>query len=443
MSISKPFDLLVLGENPSGFAAAACAAKSGARVAVLRGAHGHMMAEDIFASGIPNFVWRRLDLQGAGITLQPASARISLFEDGEIIKTFEDTIATKASLKKANITDGELWQDFVSELTEHAKHLAQINMYLGGGHTKNSAVFSPSLSELRFLVSTCAGFLNDYFESDRLRTHVASFALAPFGLGGDEPGSAGALSSVFTADAWPMRVSKGGPSVANVLERACVDARVTFLKGDIKRISAPTAKMREVDLGVDGVWRARVIYNASRGAGGASRAFIPPSLLPLDRRDVTEAQIRFTLSQPLEAPGGEDAVYFVAESLDEIITARADALQGRIPVVPPFSFEITPGGDIVVRAPYCPGSLRDDDVAREWAQQDRQKLSSRIMKRLSRYLDGFTPAVKRASIRLNKTTPDRDTRPLHSLDQRIVSAPASADRIGAAVRFADRLVSRA
>lgn len=443
MSTSKPYDLFVVGEEPAGLAAATCAACTGARVAVLRAAQARPTAADVYDVDVPNFVWRRMDLQSAGLSLKSASALVSLFEDGEPIKTYRNPRRTSDALKASRLADAVVWEDFVSELRTDAAQTEALSMRLAAGRDLNGAPFAPRLSDIKLMTGVCAGYLDDYFEDDKLKTHVASAALAPFGLGGDEPGSVGALAALFEQDAWPVRAVKGGPALAAALERACVDARVEFLKGTIKSIDARDPKLRTVDLGAEGMVRTRYIICASSRAGRVCGVRALQPLAPMDRRGAAEAHVRLKLSRPVEAPGGDNnAVFYVAGSMRELAAARAEALEGRIPSAPPLVFELTAGGDIFVRAPYCPERLIEEGEEREWSEQDRQALSMRVIKRLAPYLDGLEQYVRKAQAKVFAPPGDDETPRTDPLDARVVAPPPSGNAIGAAVRLADRLLSR-
>lgn len=443
MSASKPYDLLVVGEEPAGLAAAACAARTGARVALLRAAPARPPADDIYSTDVPNFVWRRLDLQGAGLALRSAPSLVSLFEDGRVVKTYESARRTSDALASERLADGGLWEDFVAGLKDDATRGSALAMRLAGGRAVNGAPFAPGLVDIRRVTATCASYLNDYFEDNGLKTHVASAALAPFGLGGGEAGSAAALAALFEDGAWPTRVAKGGLALAVALERACVDARVEFLKGEIRNIDASDAKLRVVDLGSGGVARARFVLCASPRAGRVCGVRALQSLSPLDRRGAAEAHVRLKLAQPLEAPKGEkDAIFYVAGSMTTLAAAREEALEGRIPTAPPLVFELADGGDIHIRAPYCPERLIDEGDAREWSEQDRQALSMRIIKRLTPYLDGLERVVKKAQVNVFAPPDAEDAPRVDPLDAHIVAPPPSGNVIGAAVRLADVLLNR-
>ena len=84
-------DLLVLGAGAAGLAAAACAAKSGAKAALA--ATGEERPEDGAVAEAPNAVWRLLDLHTYDLKFEERRGVASFLADGKAPLTTSDDAA--------------------------------------------------------------------------------------------------------------------------------------------------------------------------------------------------------------------------------------------------------------------------------------------------------------------------------------------------------------
>lgn len=440
MKKKPPYDLLVIGAEPAGFAAAACAARQGANVGLIRA--GEKKPRGGSNPGIPDFVWRKLNLQDAGLDVQPVSARVSLFEGGRSIATYASAGKTRDALEKTGGGDHHLWADFNDALSRLWSEGEDVARASAAGKEKSApllaALCAPQgAAAAGRLTRSTSSLLEDFFASDELKTHLASVALAPFGLGGDEPGSGLALAALSEPAAWRMRGGAKGRSLLEALEEAAKAAGVEIIEQRLRSVAAADNRARAVTLENGDVIRARHVMAASIDAAARADLDLAPAFSPLARRDgaVADIRLRFQKAPPaLEA--GKGAVYYLADSLGAIADARDAALEGRLIERMPISFEFNKD-EIVVHAPYCPAFLKTENEIREWSEQDRQALGMQIVARLEPFLNGATKSVKRIDIRVTPAAPLPGDAPARA----ILAPPPGHDPIGAAARLALELVS--
>lgn len=443
----RPYDLVVIGAEPAGLAAVACAAKTGARTALLRAGAADAALRAPSSVAIPDFVWRRLELHASGLDVRPVAAYVSVFESGRTVRTRQGRAISHEPPEDLSEDGRALWTDFFEELRGFWRS--------GGGLARKAALNgarkpAPFLSALRArnggalamrLAAPAAALLDDYFSGDaadeELKTHLASVALFPFGAGGNEAGSGLALASLSAPAGWRVRTLPGSPSLQAALEEAARSAGVDLIDRRARQFQDTDEKLRTVMLTDGDRLRARAVMAASEAA--AARAGLPVAhgLSPLARGDGAVAELRLRFDEPPPVPeDGEEAVYFLAGSVGDIAAAREAALQGRLPDNPPVAFEFA-NGDIYVRAPYCPSVLKADGETRDWTEQDRQALGRLVLDRLAPVLNGAAKSVRRIDVRLSQAGA-----PKRAPAAGAVLAPHAAhDPVGAAVRLALDLVS--
>ncbi|MEL6213862.1 MAG: hypothetical protein AAFQ96_09780, partial [Pseudomonadota bacterium] len=137
---------------------------------------------------------------------------------------------------------------------------------------------------------------------------------------------------------------------------------------------------------------------------------------------------------------GDNTVFFIAESPDEIRAARDAVLEGRTPENPPLTFEFSEK-EIIVRTPYCPKLLASEDGPREWTGQDRQVLGKQIVQRLGKYLNGALTNVQRTDVKIHGASELEPERRIATEAVELMAPEPDLDEIGAAARLALRLVA--
>jgi phytoene dehydrogenase-like protein len=286
------------------------------------------------------------------------------------------------------------------------------------------------------LTRSTRSLLDDFFENDELKTHLATVALAEFGLGGDETGSALALAALSEPAAWRVKTKARGPSLVAVLEEVAKAAGVEAFDSPIREVSAAEDKMRALTLEDGEALKARKLMAASEAAAARAGLPVAHALAPLARRQGAVADVRVKFAKAPPSPiGDKDAIFYVAESVEILSEARDAALEGRLPDRPPISFEFM-RDEIVVRAPYCPAVLRTEGEEREWTEQDRQALGRLIVARLAPFLNGATQTVRRVDVKVTQAGA-RQSEPQAGA---VIAPPPGHDAIGAAAKLALELI---
>ncbi len=435
-------DFLMAGDDEACLAAAAAAAKSGARTALLRPPKRGPRIASTTHCAVPNFVWRRFDLHEYGLSLEPASARVTLTASDEAVSTFARPRETEETLAEAGVADHLLWTAFSDDMAGFSA-CPVLNGGLAGarsGGAALAALFRDARTRSAFgqLAGSCGVLLDDYFSDAKLKTHVAAHALSRAGLGGGEDGSAMALPELFAEDAWPVRIADGGPPLYETLERVCRNFGVTMREGRVLEVAAEDAKHRLVSISGDEKIKTRYLFFATPEAAAAAGARCNHS--PLGVGGAATAVMRLTLKdRAVPAAGDEKAVFQIADDIAELQTARDEAADGRLPEQPPVEFEFTEKGDIIARTAYCPAVFREENGLRGWTGQDRQAIAARMKERLASRLEGLSQKVVKTEVAiLGAGDPERKTRLAE--DENIIVQPNRAGAIGAAVKLVDKVV---
>lgn len=405
MSDRASIDFLVIGADAAGFAAAAVAAKSGARVAIA--STGHEAIVPGLAIEPPDFVWRMLDLHLYGLKLEAPAAHISLF-DGDALATDADTAKTSQLLAAREPSLEHLWPAFIAEAG-------------GGADTFLSA------HEL----------LDDHFADEALKTHLVSSFVAPFGLAGDEAGSAAALA--FAASCARRRVPAA--TLHDALKEAATKAGVEALGGRVTGLSRGDAKSLRVMLDNGREIRARRLMASTAPGAEAAGLLVDAGASPLLRRAGAEALIVIRYDKrPAAEEVRQAGVFHTAQSAAEIGLARDAMIDGRIEDAPVLSFTVN-GKEIIARAAFAPAQLRENGELREWTGQDRQILGRNAAAVIAKRLDGRVGSVREIEVTIGADVAAGLRRRAFGL--RAVRAPEpSDDEIGAAARLALELVAR-
>lgn len=442
MKRRRQYDLVIVGADAPGLAAAACAAKRrvdiGLRVAVVR--TGDEPPPGGSAPGVPDFVWRSLDLHETELRARPIEALVSIFDDGQTLVAGRNLQRIEKSLGNADPATHQLRTDFSTEFARLWMWADEVMHKETADPTAGSLLSvlagEDSAPLVMSMTRDCESVLDDFFADERLKTHLASVALMPFGLGGDEPGSALALGSASAPYAWRIRAGEREPPLVKVLEEICKAAGVVIVDGGVRDIEAPDDKTRVVILNDGQTIRAPRVMASSAMSETVARLGAAPAMSPLPRREGACAEARVKLARPARPPGGsKTALFFSTGSIEALQAARDAALEGRLPEDPPIFFEFV-RDEIYVRAPYCPAVLYTDDEPRDWSEQDRQALGRQIVRRLGRAVNGAAHDVRRVDVKVFARLRGKSGRGAGVL----IVPPASHDEIGAAARLAMELV---
>ncbi len=437
------FDFLVIGDDEASLCAAACAQKAGAKVAIARSSKSRKKQTAGAMPSVPNFIWRRLDLQDFGLTLDRVSARVTLFETGDPVVTLPGVRDTTAALADAGIGDYTLWQDFVADAAALGDS-EFINSASSGAPNDGAASLANMLGDrsalhrASVLSGSCQALLDDCFEDNRLKGHIAAHALAPSGLGGAEPGSAFALTDYFNDDAWRVRATGEGRSLHDILTEVCERAGVTIYAKPLERVSSDGGKFKTAIFDDDEKLKTRVIFFATPDAAADAGAGHCAPGASIRGAGAATATVRVKLSEKIDAPAHDsDAIFQIIDGGDDLQEARDAAISGRLPERLPVEFEIAKNGDIIARSAYFPAVFFEDDEWRGWSSQDRQAAAMHIRERLGSRLPGLANIILKATIDITgAVTADS----AFSDCAGVIVQPSRHNAISAAVRLIDRMI---
>lgn len=437
--MSGQFDFLVIGDDEASFCAAASAARAGARTAHLRIAQRKKQSAGAAAPAIPNFVWRRLDLQEYDLALEPVSARVTLFKDGDPVITYAHPRETSEALAEKQLDDRYVWSDFVREAAALAN--GGLSESISGetpaaGKALAELLTDPkALDRMARLFGSCADLIDDYFADERLKAHVSAHALAASGAGDREAGSARAVAEFFNEDSWRMRTPKDATSVMSVLEQASKDAGVATYTGKVTEVMRDSAKQISVSIGAEHSLKTRYIFFATPDAALAAGL-----AQPLAEAPHANFTVRFKLSNRIEPPAGDrKSIFQVIDDGSDISSARNAAVKGKLHENAPVEFEFTANGEIIAHTAYFPAAFYEDGAWRGWTGQDRQAAATIIKNRIAARFPDFAGAVRRAETEV--ITPPHGRSPFEDFD-RIIVQPHRHNAISAAVRLIDEVMAR-
>lgn len=413
MASRATVELLVIGADAAGLAAAACAARSGASAALV--ATGTECEDDRAVIEPPNFVWRLLDLHQYELRFEPPAPRTTLFANGTPpLSTLDDAMETGRRLGAKVPALEALWPAFLDDMRRMLTADGEGELAPDRRQTANAA-------------------LDDYFSDEELKTHLVGALLTPFGLVGDEAGSAQALAGAGAwasrrTDARALREALGAAAASAGVD--IVEGRLSALVRDGKAWCAVMEDGREI--------RARAVMASSAFVGEAAGIRVAAAGAALARRAGAEATIRIRYDRKPKIAARAAAAYFAATDRKAIIRARNSMLEGRLDEEAPIAFEIR-GKEIIATAPFCPARLRDNGELREWTGQDRQILGRQAAALIASRLGGAVGAPREIDVTIGPDVAAGMKR--RSFAPPAAPAPApSHDPIGAAAALALELV---
>jgi hypothetical protein len=428
MAQRPAIDLLVIGADAAGCAAAGSAQRLGATTALIP--TGLERKTEGYAPAPPNFVWRLLDLHRYGLRLDPADAQTQHLPDGTSVSIGPDAHKTARALGERQGALEFQWADFAASMKR-----ARLRDRKARVARKNGRITDDRRTDDFF--ASANAVLDDRFEDEGIKTHLVSMLLAPFGLAGDEPGSSAAL--VELASGWPQRAS--GVSIDDALEAAARDRGVDMPLARVKTLAFIDGRIWSASLEDGSEIRARQAIASSALIADALGIYAEADGSPLRRMRGSEAMIRLSYQRVPELEGAaQDGVHHIASDRRAIIRARDAMIEGRLEETSPLTFEII-GKEIVARAPYCPARLAENGHFRDWTGQDLQILGRQAAAEIGKLLkaDVGPPSAIDAKIGPDAAAGLR----LRSLGAPPLPAPPpSLDMIGAAAALAMKVLRR-
>ncbi len=432
--MAATFDVIVIGDDAPSLCAAAAAAQAGANTALA--ATGAVTYGGPSVCDIPNFVWRRLDLQAFGLETEPVSARITLFADGKSTVTHRMPDDTIEALRECDPDAAAIWPAMTDEM--RALGESDFTAAAGGKAPALATLVSArAFADLGLLTGSGAELVEDYVNGGPLNTHINAHALAPFGLGGDEAGSAVALPDFFDENAWRVRAKSGARSIIGALRKACEHHGVEPAAAGIDLAIADGARHNNIIFNNGEKIRARHIFFACPDAAEAAGYDGGESHAPVNG---AHAVMRIKLRDRVEPPAGDPGALFqIVDRTGEMKKARDAAIMGRICDALPVQFEFTDKGDIIARSAYIPMRLQEEGEWRDWTGQDRQLLASTIVNRLASRINGLHEQVKKTDLKI--VTRNSVGERKFAGAQNVTLQPRRHNAIAAAVALIDTVLS--
>lgn len=445
--MTAQLDILIVGNDEPSLCAAACAAQAGAVTGIVSIPRSGKPLNTASAPGIPNDVWRRLNLHEHAVKIVPVSARVTLFDEQASLTTRADARDTSEALAEQDVDGHELWADFIEDM----RALGQEDVFASvcaGAPTDIAAEFLRLFDDMRAmdrvarLSGTSSEILGDYFDNARLKDHLAAHALSRGGLSGAETGSAPSLTDSFSETAWPVRPEGGAKALQEVLKTICEKAGVHFFDGPPKpeplRKEGRNGRLRTISVNGHEKIRTRYVFFATPAAAEQAGAASAATGGVVGGGRMATAMMRFKLADSIDPPSGDrSALFQIVDESDDMRKARDAAVCGRLPEKLPVEFEFASNGDIIARASYCPAAFCEEGEWRAWTSQDRQAVSARIKERLVSRMPGLAEVIR--STRIEVTGPPEQN--FFSYADDIIVQPLRHDAIGAAVRLIDRVVN--
>ena len=438
--MAEVFDFLVVGDCEASLASAAIAAKSGARTGIIALEKQRRTGRQS-TSSVPNFLWRRLNLQDYGLSLEPVNARVTLLPDKKIVKTYSGVAATASEMAAAGNDDYQFWSSYNDEMVRLSGAPFYSVLTGGDGAQKNHAeAFSgppESIASTLRLSGAAHDMLEDYFDNAEFITHLGANILCPAGLGGREPASALLLPEFANPDSQLVRSGKDSASLARILKKICDEYGVRTFSKKLNGFAPAGRKHCLVSFkGGDEVRTARLFF---ADPDRPSSLGINLGTMPLARKNVAQARVVLRMREKVEAPAGEDnALFHIIDEFCDMENARASVDDGRFPDPLPVAFEFTNDGDIVASVSYCPTYFREAGEKRDWTGQDRQVLIQLITERIAQRVEGVTGNVKKTEMQITGLTPVNVAPEVCDAEWLIVQ-PSRHNVIGAAAELTERL----
>ncbi|MEO0398983.1 MAG: hypothetical protein AAF224_06110 [Pseudomonadota bacterium] len=430
---SQRFDLAIIGADTAGLAAAGCAAIDGGAVLVVKS--GGEAPASLAGPGVPNAVWRLLGLEDLEMTLAPLTETKIALKSANNSSAERTDAAPSPTTLSVFANDADMTRTLTTRDADAALQWPDFKASLP------SLSVSPSrLSDAREAnlngspISTLNEYLDDYFDDEALKTHIAAQALITVGLAGDEPGSAAALG-LLDDGAWPVRASRGGEAFRNALEKAVAKAGVTVVEGGVETLSRVKPNLIEIKLRPGDLYTAKAAMASGVAVAKASGLYPDTGRSPLSRFSGASAFMRIVFDDYPQSPELRDGERtYIIDSREEFAEARDAIAEGRRPEQLPLLVELD-HRTITAYTPYCPDQLSDDGELRPWSDQDRKALGRQAYDRIKERF-GINERPNAIDVRID-IGPDRNTP-----DDNAIATPNDvSDPVGAAVALARKIIA--
>jgi len=219
-SANKPRDVIIIGAGHNGLVAACYLARAGLDVLVLeRNAHigGAAVSRQLYkdftysncsyvCSLLRTEIIRELDLPSYGLQIIPYDGGCTMMRDGGHLALYDNHDALRREISRHSKRDSEAYDRYVRDMLRHCRFIKPLLLreppdptsfkprdimellYLGKHFHKLGE--AQMYETLRFWTMSCADLLDEYFESEIVKAHLAGSSIIGTALGPRSPGTA-------------------------------------------------------------------------------------------------------------------------------------------------------------------------------------------------------------------------------------------------------------
>jgi len=453
-TLQKHYDVIVVGAGHNGLVAACYLARSGLKVLALErsdivggAAVSRKLYKDFTYSNCSYVcsllrpeIMRTLELPRFGLQIIPYEGGATMMRNGDHLALYDDYDALRREISRHSKRDAEAYHRYSRDVIRQCKFIKPLLMreppdptsfrprdiqellYLGG--RLNGLGEERMYDTLRFWTMSAADFLDEYFESEIVKAHLAGTSIIGTGLGPRSPGSAYVLLHHYMGDidetvgAWGF--ARGGMGAITQALAKSFEASGGTIKvmAPVDRILVKNGRTTGVALATGEEFEATTVLSNM----DVKRTFlntVDPEHLPPDfLKAVKRFKIRGSSGKlnialdglpsfpalPKDAPCLRGDLH-ITDTIDMVERAYDDWKEGRWSSAPYVDMLIptqidptmTPDGKhfMSVFVQYCPYELADGP----WTDEKRQAFGNTVIDAIAAQSPDFKSLILHAEVR--------------------------------------------